>query len=113
MISSSQQFINCSFDKFVEAMKPIIMQYKIEENESLVSVLHECYKDLTQRNSTDANGIQKVIGDLIETITDNKTGDENEKSAIIFVFAKKLASNFKNWKRYCSTQHRNCRSEER
>ncbi|CAF2105172.1 unnamed protein product [Rotaria magnacalcarata] len=94
MISSSQQFINCSFDKFVEAMKPIIMQYKIEENESLVSVLHECYKDLTQRNSTDANGIQKLIGDLIEAITDNKIGDENEKSAIVFGFCGKIGIKF-------------------
>lgn len=68
--------------KFTEALKPLIKEYNIKENEGLDSIVNECYQRLTQADINDENTILKLIGDLILFITNNKICD---KQSIIIV----------------------------
>jgi hypothetical protein len=80
------QFFDCDLEQFVHAIEPLIEKYNIEKSEALSSVIHQCYQRLKQTNVNDENTIQKLIGDLIGIITDNKIG--GEKSVIIIDICK-------------------------
>jgi hypothetical protein len=56
-------FLKCDLKKFVEALKPLIKEYKIEENEDFDLVINECYQRLIQANVNDGQRIEKLTND--------------------------------------------------
>ena len=71
--------IKYQFETFVKAINPLIEQYGIKKDEALNDTIKKCYQRLTETNVDDETTIEKLIGDLVRTITDAKIDDNKTK----------------------------------
>lgn len=86
------QSLNCDYEQFKNAIKPLIRTYDLEETEKLSSVIHECYERLKNTNCNDKKNINVLLAQLIRSLTNNEAFTENTN--IIKDICKQIGADF-------------------